>query len=382
MSRPFFNKERISDFDLFDRHTHDALSRVKQRLAEGYAVDIQDCVSRFTLDFATAFLFGASVSSLAAGFPYPSSAPAYLANSPAFLAHPSNTYVRAFTQGQILMVERAAFGSKWPLAEFWKDKVKPHRVVADAYVEDKEAIRDSIFNILVAGRDTTAATLTFAVYLLAEHPAMAARLRREVLAVVGGTRMPTYDDIRGVKYLRAFINETLRLYPPAIRLQDLKPVDKPLYVTPNSKSVYCFHPYLCRVVHEAVLTPKKNSRVRYSVFLMHRRTDLWGPDALEFDPDRFLDERLKKYLTPNPLFSSPSMLFAYNEASFFLIRLVLALRTRAGSTARIDQGAGELEEGQGGPGNREIMLSRHLTMFAKGGLWVKMKPAPGASDGL
>jgi hypothetical protein len=33
------------------------------------------------------------------------------------------------------MVERAAFGSKWPVAEFWKDKGKPHRMVADAYVE-------------------------------------------------------------------------------------------------------------------------------------------------------------------------------------------------------------------------------------------------------
>ena len=38
---------------------------------------------------------------------------------------------------------------------------------------------------------------------------------------------------------------------------------------------------------------------------MHRRTDLWGPDALEFDPDRFLDDRLRKYLTPNPFIFLP-----------------------------------------------------------------------------
>ena len=59
---------------------------------------------------------------------------------------------------------------------------------------------------------------------------------------------------------------------------------------------------------------------------MHRRTDLWGPDgahlgfvlhtsgvivhlvpvlALEFDPDRFLDDRLQKYLTPNPFIFLP-----------------------------------------------------------------------------
>ena len=61
----------------------------------------------------------------------------------------------------------------------------------------------------------------------------------------------------------------------------------------------------------------------YSVIVMHRRTDLWGPDgiinfgdviglthspyflALVFDPDRFLDERLQKYLIPNPYIFCP-----------------------------------------------------------------------------
>jgi len=38
------------------------------------------------------------------------------------------------------------------------------------------------------------------------HPAILARLREEVLSHVGASRRPTYDDIRDMKYLRAFIN--------------------------------------------------------------------------------------------------------------------------------------------------------------------------------
>jgi cytochrome P450 len=105
-------------------------------------------------------------------------------------------------------------------------------------------------NIMIAGRDTvgiglpychvvdytilikTASTLTFAIYMLAEHPDALGRLREEILTRVGSSDRPTYEDMRDMKYLRAFINglsthysfyyrltdkciaETLRLYPP------------------------------------------------------------------------------------------------------------------------------------------------------------------------
>ncbi|KAJ7924700.1 cytochrome P450 monooxygenase pc-3 [Mycena leptocephala] len=404
LSRPFFSRERISDFDIFDRHARDAVSHMRQRLAEGYPVDIQDCVSRFTLDSATEFLFGRSVDSISAGLPYPEFSP--LADSPQFLNHPSNTYVKAFVEGQILMVDRAAYSSKWPLWEFWKDKVKPHRTIADEYIEpilnaalekkkagqqyegkgdeeaatflsdlvkatdNKEVIRDSIFNILVAGRDTTAATLTFGVYMLAEHPEIVDRLRKEILDTVGSSKMPVYDDLRGMKYMRAFINETLRLYPPvpfdsrtskkATTWPALQPGDKPLYVTPNT-------------------------RCRYSVFLMHRRTDLWGPDALAFDPDRFLDERVRKYLTPNPFIFLPfnagpriclGQQFAYNEASFFFVRLLQnfsAFSLAPDAQPESTKPPASWKACKGTQATEKIMLGKHLTMYAKGGLWVRMK---------
>ena len=83
---------------------------------------------------------------------------------------------------------------------------------------------DEILNMMVAGRDTvcrvsivapieridirfqTAATLSFVIYMLAEHPNVMERLREEILAKVGNERRPSYDDLRDMKYLRAVIN--------------------------------------------------------------------------------------------------------------------------------------------------------------------------------
>lgn len=48
--------------------------------------------------------------------------------------------------------------------------------------------------------------LTIGVYFLTQHPDVLRRLRQEILDVVGPTKQPTYDDIRGMKYLRAVIN--------------------------------------------------------------------------------------------------------------------------------------------------------------------------------
>jgi cytochrome P450 len=74
-------------------------------------------------------------------------------------------------------------------------------------------LKDEILSMMIAGRDTTANTLMCAIYLLATNPGVLSKLRNEIIARVGESRPPTYDDIRDMKYLRAFINETLRLFP-------------------------------------------------------------------------------------------------------------------------------------------------------------------------
>lgn len=78
---------------------------------------------------------------------------------------------------------------------------------------DPKVIRDQISAILIAGRDTTAATLSWAMYELSNKPQVWAKLRGQILDEVGPTRTPSYEDLKNLTYLTHTINETLRLYP-------------------------------------------------------------------------------------------------------------------------------------------------------------------------
>lgn len=49
MTRPFFTRDRISDFDIFEAHSAHALQLAKARLAEGHAIDFQVCIPRCLL---------------------------------------------------------------------------------------------------------------------------------------------------------------------------------------------------------------------------------------------------------------------------------------------------------------------------------------------
>lgn len=411
MTRPFFHRERISDFDLFDRHADNAIGQFRARLREGHPADFQDMVARFTLDAATEFLFNHDLRSLSEGLPYPHAiAEGTVAGGGVFAA--------AFQQAQSVTAMRHRYGVHWPLKEFWVDNLaEPMGVVrgvldpilraavakkraADArggaekknelgerevqegetlldhlvnYTQDHTILRDEILNIIVAGRDTTASLLTFTIYMLAEHPTILKKLRSEILRVVGASRRPTHDDFREMKYLRAVLNETMRLYPPVplntrtaqqatvFRSSDGGP---PIYVPAGTK------------------TP-------YGPIVMHRRTDLWGPDALEYDPERFLDERLHKYLTPNPFIFLPfnagpriclGQQFAYHEASFFLVRLLqtfatIALAPEAQPPEARPPAIWQTEDKVGWKAREKVRVRAHITLYVFGGLWVRMEEA-------
>ncbi|KAG2063571.1 cytochrome P450 [Suillus decipiens] len=338
MTRPFFTHDRISHFDIFDRHGDHAITLAKERFRAGLAIDFQDLISRFTLDSASEFLFGHCINSLSAGLPYPQ-------NETKFTdaIQGDNTamaFAYAFSEAQQVISRRVSLGQTWPLSEILADDTTQHMKVVNAFLDpilkdalekhsavgefdkitlsmdingykkktlvdhlvnlttDFKIIKDETLNILLAGRDTTVSTLTPVVYLLAMHPEFLARLREEIISKVVLTRRPTCDDIREMKYLRAVLNGAYSRYVEDVRL-DPRAFRENIHDTTLTSPEHGQKP----------LFIAQGTMISYSVFLMHClmhwRTDLWGPDALEFDPDRWLDERMKKYLIPNPFIFLP-----------------------------------------------------------------------------
>jgi len=195
--------------------------------------------------------------------------------------------------------------------------------------------------------------LTFSFYMLSEHPDIEKRLHQEIYDVVGQKGRPMYEQMNKMKYMRAFINEVLRLYPPV--------------------------PVNSRVTNKAVVLPAADSssppiyvaaqtKCIYSVLIMHRRTDLWGPDALVFDPDRFLDDRLHKYLTPNPFIFCP-----FNAGPRICLGFILEASENI-------QPPAEWAACDGLKATEKVCPVAHLTMFVKGGLWVRMEPLNTSTD--
>ena len=77
-----------------------------------------------------------------------------------------------------------------------------------------QELRDEVLTFLLAGHETSALGLTWAWYLLAQHPTAEHRLQAEAAQVLGG-RAPDYADLARLPFTHSVIQETLRLYPPA-----------------------------------------------------------------------------------------------------------------------------------------------------------------------
>ena len=130
MARPFFARERVSDFETFERHTSHALDMVSDLCESGQPCEAQDLYSRFALDAASEFLFGRNLDTLSAVLPTPSDAASSGVDQtgPRGSATPDvwGSFVHAFESAQHVIMMRGRIGYFWPLFELFGDKAIPH----------------------------------------------------------------------------------------------------------------------------------------------------------------------------------------------------------------------------------------------------------------
>ncbi|KAF8166821.1 cytochrome P450 [Pholiota molesta] len=147
-------------------------------------------------------------------------------------------------------------------------------------VMSQEEILAQMNVLLLAGYETTSISLTWALIELCRKPEKQQKLREELAQFVGSD--PTFDQLStGLPYLDAISQEVLRLHPPVYETtrvateDDIMPFSAPIF-TDSGKRVSSL-----LISKDTVIT----SPIRY----MNRAEVFWGPNAKEFEPERWLD---------------------------------------------------------------------------------------------
>ncbi|KAL6124360.1 hypothetical protein ACLB2K_076873 [Fragaria x ananassa] len=158
------------------------------------------------------------------------------------------------------------------LSRFLLESEKNPEEMNDKYLSD------IILNFMIAGKDTSANTLSWFFYLLSKNPLIQEKVSQEVRDVVGQNHGANVDEfvtsitdatLEQMHYLHATLTETLRLYPAV-------PVDG------RCADIDDILPDGFRV--------KKGDGVNYMAYAMGRMPYIWGKNAEEFQPERWLKD--------------------------------------------------------------------------------------------
>ncbi|ESZ90657.1 hypothetical protein SBOR_8957 [Sclerotinia borealis F-4128] len=343
MMRPQFTREQISDIEVEEKHVQNLMKAIDARLQNGWTeeIDLQVLFFRLTMDSATEVLLGQSADSQLFDLPGRHNSAEidridfatafdnalswvstrgrfadkyWLATSKDFTnsCNECNEYVDHFVQ---LALTRSSLGESQDENDLSSTKKK--YIFLDALAKETQdpiELRSQCLHLLLAGRDTTASLLGWLFLSLAQNPNYYQKLRNIVIENFGTYENPseiTFSGLKNCQYLQYCMNEALRLYPPVPfnGRHANKDTTLPCSGGKDGKS--------------KIFIPK-GSYTEYSVFVMHRRKDIWGEDADDFRPERWEGKKVGwEFL---PFNGGPRVCigqqFALTEAGYLIVRLL------------------------------------------------------------
>ncbi|MPR34576.1 cytochrome P450 [Salmonirosea aquatica] len=167
-------------------------------------------------------------------------------------------------------------------------------------------LRDEVTTIFMAGHETTANALSWALYLLARYPEVAHKIREESTEVLAQKDKSTFEKARELRYTLQVVQEVMRLYPPA------------WVISRRSLAEDQIGPYAFPTDSYFLISP----------YTLHRRPEYWQePEA--FNPDRFTEGNAKDRPTYAYLpFGGGPRLCIGNNFALLEMQLVLAILLR------------------------------------------------------
>ncbi|XP_047339759.1 alkane hydroxylase MAH1-like [Impatiens glandulifera] len=151
-------------------------------------------------------------------------------------------------------------------------------------------LRDTLLNLMVAGRDTTSSALSWFFWLLARNPQVGKRIREEIEANLNISKGVSLKDLSSrelgeLVYLHGALCETLRLFP-SVAFEHKSPLQPD--VLPSGERVM------------------PNTMIVLSFYSMGRMESIWGKDFMEFKPERWISDHNKNRNLHVPSFKFPA----------------------------------------------------------------------------
>ncbi|OJJ45390.1 hypothetical protein ASPZODRAFT_69921 [Penicilliopsis zonata CBS 506.65] len=337
--RPMFVRERIVDITIFEKHVQELLPLLAGQGLTSHApdsspaVDVVPLLYRYALDAATDYLLGQGTDSLvnpkaefAEAFRYVQQRQAEIFRMGMFNGLLSRKRFRRELRTMDNFVQPYIDKVLSLSPEELDRKLQKRETFLDAlarFTRDPRVLRDQMYTVLLAGRDTTATTLSFCLFELSRNPAVVAQLRSEISSRLGvGARAtpPNYTDLKEMKFLTAVLNETLRLYPvvPFNVRNSLRDTTLPRGGGADGQSP---------------IGVRRETRIIFSTIFMQRASEYYdGPGTPKYlDPQQWLPERWVSGWQPKPWHFIPfnggpriciGQQFAMLEMGYTLVRIL------------------------------------------------------------